>query len=121
MNLGKDGCIKVCVCVRVHACVCVFYSNGSQRTGVIVRTKSGEGKKGARWANQKAIIAGGVKGRITRNYLTGPWQRRHNSRHVLHTGVEHCIVYLPLFLSRCLIVLMNLEECLSAAVAQNFL
>jgi len=42
---------------------------------VIVRTKSAEEKTGARWANEKAIIAGGEKGRITRNYLTGPWQR----------------------------------------------
>ena len=35
--------------------------NGSQRTGVVVRTRSGELKAGARWASEKVIIAGGEK------------------------------------------------------------
>lgn len=111
MKLGKDGCIKVCVCVYVRTCVCMCVC---VRLHVHVhvtedrsdRTRSGEEKTGARWANEKAVIAGGEKVRIT-NYLTGPWQRRHNSRHVLHTGVEHHIVYISLFLSCCHTVLMN--------------
>jgi len=73
----------------------------------VTEDRSGEEKTGARWANEKAVIAGGEKVRIMRNYLTGPWQRRHNSRHVLHAGVEHHIVYISLFLSCCHTVLMN--------------
>jgi len=89
----------------LYKIVCVW-KNESQRTGVIVRTRSGEEQTGARCTNEKAVIAGGEKVRITRNCLTGPWQR-HNSRRVLHTGVEHHIVYIALFLSCCHTVLMH--------------